>query len=111
MAPPDYWHVHEIGGGRDARLSDRRTGERMVSDEVSYPGALSRKLLAEYKRLSPQNTFRTFEDVERVWKEEIAPMIRDFECVRPVFDGSADRVPAASVWSENLRNPSEWRPS
>ena len=93
--------------GSDARLSDRRTGARMVLDEVSYLGALSRRLLDEYTRLSPRHTFRTFEDVERVWKEEIDPMIKDFECVRPVFDGSADRVPATSVWSENLRNPSQ----
>ena len=93
--------------GPDARLSDRRTGERMVADEVTYLGGLSRRLLSEYARLSPRHTFRTFEDVERIWKTVIAPRIGDFECVKPDFDGSGLRVPDTSVWSENLRNPSE----
>jgi creatinine amidohydrolase len=91
--------------GPDAHLSDRRTGERMVADEVAYLGAVARRLLGEYKQLSPRHTLRTFEDVERVWKTVIAPRIRDFECVKPDFDGSGDRVPDTSVWSENLRNP------
>lgn len=93
--------------GPDAPLSDKRTGERMVADEVACLGAMSRRLLDEYRRLSPRHTFRTFEDVERVWRTEIAPRIKDFECVREDFDGSGARVPASSVWSENLHNPSE----
>jgi len=54
--------------GPDAPASDRRTGDRMVSDEVAYLGALARRLLSEYAQLSQRHTFRTFEDVERVWK-------------------------------------------
>jgi creatinine amidohydrolase len=93
--------------GPDAPLSDKRVGERMVSDEVAYLGDLSRRLLSEYRRLSPRHTFRTFEDVERVWNGEIAPRIPEFECVKQDFDGSGSRVPETSVWSENLKNPSE----
>jgi len=100
-APGTPWAM-----GPDAPAADRRTGDRMVADEVSYLGALARRLLSEYKQLSPPHAFRTFEDVERVWKAEIAPRIRDFECVKPDFDGSGSRVPDASVWSENLKNPS-----
>jgi creatinine amidohydrolase len=91
--------------GPDARLSDRRTGERMVSDEVAFLGRKAAELQRDYARLSPAHTLRTFQDVERIWGREIAPRISSFECVKDTFDAGHARVPPGSVWEENLTNP------
>jgi creatinine amidohydrolase len=99
-APGTPWAM-----GPDARLSDRRVGERMVADEVAFLGRKAGELLRDYEMLSPRHTLRTFVDVERIWAGEIAPRIPGFECVKANFEGSNARVPDGSVWRENLENP------
>jgi len=91
--------------GDDAYDSDRRAGERMVRDEVDYLGQKVRELLAEYARIKPQHTLRTFRDVERLWETIIAPQLKDFLCLQPDYEGKGRRVPKDSVWYENRQDP------
>jgi creatinine amidohydrolase len=87
--------------GRNARESSRRVGERMVADEVRYLGGKARELLAEYDRLRPQHTLRTFEDVERLWDEVIRPEVGRMRTMQQLWWEEQPELPADSCWREN----------
>jgi creatinine amidohydrolase len=92
--------------GANAREASRRVGERMVQDEARWLGAKGRELLAEYDRLQPTQRLRTFAQVEAVWAEVVAPRLREFESMKPFWDGShSDRIPEGSVWRANWDIP------
>jgi hypothetical protein len=88
--------------GEDARQADRRVGERMVEDEVRWIGAKAAELLAEYERLQPAHTFRTFDDVERVWREVVVPHLPSFASMQLLWDEDP-APPEGSVWREGWR--------
>ena len=67
--------------------------------------ARSKELLAEYDRLKPEHTLRTFVDVEKLWAEVITPHLDDLLCVQEDFSGQGRKVSEDSVWYENRRNP------
>lgn len=90
--------------GPDARLADRRIGERMVRDEVRWLGEKAGGLLQEYDRLKPEHTFRTFADVERVWADVVLPKVPEFLTLLQKWEGQED-VPEDSVWFENWKIP------
>jgi creatinine amidohydrolase/Fe(II)-dependent formamide hydrolase-like protein len=87
--------------GRDAYRADRRTGERMVDDEVAFLGSKTRELLAEYDRLRPRHSFTSFDEVEGFWTDVVSPRVKDFECMALDFSGKGRSVPASSVWRES----------
>jgi creatinine amidohydrolase/Fe(II)-dependent formamide hydrolase-like protein len=86
--------------GPDAGEANRRVGERMVADEVRWLGAKGGDLLAEYDRLRPAHTLRTFAEVERVWRAVIEPLLKDFICMQATWEQDQP-PPANSVWREN----------
>ena len=90
--------------GPNARESDRRVGERMVADEVRWLGDRARALRAEYARLRPEHTLRTFADVERVWREVVEPALPGFRTMQDVWV-EGDEVPPESCWRANWRVP------
>lgn len=96
--------------GANAREANRRTGERMVADEVRWLGERAASLLAEYDRLKPSHTFRTFSDVERIWETVVRPRIPRFESMQQLWNNQ-EPVPDGSVWHANARVPAdgEWR--
>lgn len=86
--------------GPDAGEANRLIGERMVADEVRWLGEKGRELLAEYDRLKPAHTLRTFSDVEKVWEEVVEPLLNDFICMQPFWEEDPP-PPEDSVWREN----------
>jgi creatinine amidohydrolase len=85
--------------GPDAMEASRQVGERMVADEVRWLGEKGQHLLAEYDRLRPAHTLRTFDEVERVWREVVEPLLKDFICMQPTWGD--EPPPLDSVWREN----------
>jgi creatinine amidohydrolase len=94
--------------GSDVAQSDRRVGERMVADEVEWLGNKTRELLAEYERLQPAHAFTTFERVERVWAEVVAPRVAGFRSMQPRWDWQKE-LPADSPWAGNSGIPDNWK--
>jgi creatinine amidohydrolase len=90
--------------GRDAGLSDRRIGERMVRDEVAWLTAKSEALLAAYDPAVDVAGFPTFESVERFWDEEVRPILPDFACMAGDF-GHGGEIDSGSVWYPNSKVP------
>jgi creatinine amidohydrolase/Fe(II)-dependent formamide hydrolase-like protein len=75
--PGTHWAM-----GPDARLANRRTGERMVEDEVRYLTGKAAELLADYDRAKPAHTLQTFGDVERLWAEVVRPAMDKFRTMK-----------------------------
>jgi len=90
--------------GPDAHLADRRTGRRMIDDEVRFLGEKAAELLAEYDRLAPEHTLRTFGEVERLWAEVVRPALKDFETMQQDWPGR-EPPPRNSLWYANSRLP------
>jgi creatinine amidohydrolase len=86
--------------GPDAAASDRRTGGRMVADEVRYLTAKAGELLGEYDRLAPAQRLGTFEAVERLWQDVVVPALGDFETMQELWPGR-EPPPEDSVWHAN----------
>jgi hypothetical protein len=86
--------------GANARQSSRRIGERMAGDEVRRLGARAAEMLAEYDRLKPAHTLRTFGDVERLWEATVRDALKGFRTMQQVWP---DRPPVSkdSVWHPN----------
>jgi len=105
--PPEGAEGLFFAMGKNARESDRRTGERMVADEVRWLGEKARELLEAYDREKPEHNFRTFEQVERVWEEKINPELKNFHSMQELFEGQ-EPIPPDSVWYENWRVPERW---
>ena len=97
-------HDKNFAMGRDARLADRRIGERMVADEVRYLGGKAEELLAAYTAECTAWPVRTFDDVERFWEEEVAPVFGEFHSMQQTWEGQKP-VPKDSVWYENNAVP------
>jgi len=104
IPPPDEPGKH-LAMGRNARESNRLTGERMVADEVRYLGEKAWELLAEYDRLKPEHTLRTFEDVERVWDAVVRPVLKQFRTMQAKWRDDQPELPADSCWFENSGVP------
>ncbi len=102
--PPEDQPGPHFAMGANARLSDRRTGERMVADEVRYLGEKAKELLAAYDRERPRHTLRTYEDVERLWETVVRPALKDFKTMQDTWT-TQDTIPEDSVWYPNWRVP------
>jgi creatinine amidohydrolase len=85
--------------GRDAAEASRAAGERMVVDIVAWLGAKQRELLVAW---DPARTsaFRTFDDVERFWEEEVRPRLASFKSLRSTWYEKEAPDPE-SRWREN----------
>jgi creatinine amidohydrolase len=90
--------------GRNAREANRRTGERMVADEVRWLGEKARELLAAYEAAKPEHRPLTFEDVERIWEEEVRPKLPEFATMQSVWGEQAPPL-ETSGWRANWAVP------
>jgi creatinine amidohydrolase len=90
----------------NAHESNRRTGERMVADEVRFLGDKNRELLHEYSQTKPAHTLRTFADVENLWENIVRPQLKTFETMQQHWP---DREPPSddSVWRANWTVPDD----
>lgn len=91
--------------GEDAHESDRRTGDRMVADEVNWLLRKARELLREFKDEPLDGSLETFEDVEVFWQEQVLPAIGGFETMKTTWDEKVETVPSDSVWFANSQVP------
>ena len=94
--------------GANAAESNRLVGERMVADEVEWLGKKAGELLAEYERLQPVHNFTTFETVEQVWREVVAPEFAGFQSMQLKWPWQED-LPGESPWAKNNPVPDNWR--
>jgi creatinine amidohydrolase len=105
--PPEDEPGPHFAMGANARQSDRRTGERMVADEVRWLGEKAREILAEYDRLRPPHPLRTFADVETLWETVVRPHLPEFKTMQHNWEGR-EPPPAGSMWHANWRVPERW---
>lgn len=86
----------------DAADADRRTGERMVDDEVRWLGDKARALLADYDAgAHAARTPMSFAALERFWEAEVRPRLKDFASMQ-----YGDGEPAeGSRWRLNYALP------
>lgn len=73
--PPADAPGEHFAMGDNARVSDRRIGERMAADEARYLGEKARELLAAYDVAKPAQRMVTYEDTERVWEKVVRPTV------------------------------------
>ena len=90
--------------GATARLSNRRTGERMVEDEVRYLGQKARELLDAYEREKPAHTLRTFAQVETLWENVVRPHLKEFMTLQDAWNNQ-EPPSESSRWRENWKVP------
>jgi len=88
--------------GKTAYDSNRKTGERMVRDEVVWLGEKASELLAAYEADKPEQKMRTFEDVERFWDDVVRPQFKDFKTMQENWRDDPE-LPESSVWHANWR--------
>lgn len=104
-AEPPYFAM-----GKNAAESDRRTGERMVDDEIRYLADLATRMLREFDesgRASDEDRVPpTFEETEAIWDSEIRPILDTFESLADFHDDIGE-PPDGSVWRPQyrVRNP------
>lgn len=104
--PPEQTAGPHFAMGANAGQSNRRVGERMVEDEVLWLGAKGRELLEAYEREQPSHSLRTYEDVEKLWHNVVAPQLTTFRSMQDSWEGQ-EPVPEDSVWHANWRVP-DW---
>jgi creatinine amidohydrolase len=90
--------------GATAPWSDRRTGERMVADEVRWLGGKVQALLAEYRNAQPEHRLVTFEEVEVLWDTVVRPEFARFKTMNQFPEGRQP-PPEGSVWHANWAIP------
>jgi len=89
--------------GKDAHLSNRLVGERMVADEVRWLGEKAAALLAEYQINQPVTRRPlTFMAIEKIWAEEVMPQLAEFKTMQYL---ERTPPPAESMWQLNYRIP------
>jgi len=96
--------AHPWAMGPNARESSRRTGQRMVADEVRFLVAKAKELLADYDRLRPSVRLATFEQVEQLWDAVVRPHVKEFKSMQDRW-GDQKPVPEGSTWYPNAAVP------
>ncbi len=106
--PKNYQRGKVFAMGVDAAESDRRVGERMIEDEITWLGEKALSLRAEYHQLQPEHTFTTFERVESLWKSVVEPELPAFYTMQAQWNQEPD-LPSDSPWRANQSIPKNWR--
>lgn len=105
LPSPNSVGSHFAMGG-DASEADRRTGERMVADEVRWLGDKARHLREEYARIQPTQRLHTFAEVERLWETVVRPALKQFQTLQSRWSEAQEPSPD-SVWHRNWHVPEE----
>jgi creatinine amidohydrolase len=100
--PPEGAPGPHFAMGETVRKANRRTGERMVADEVAWLGEAAGKLLAEYGESETESRKPlSFLEIEQIWAEQIEPRLGDFESMKEFFEGQSEPPPLESRWRLN----------
>jgi creatinine amidohydrolase len=104
--PPAGADGPHFGMGSDAIQANRKTGERMVDDEVRWLGAKGKELLERYVHERPKVKLRTFVEVEAMWEEVVLPRLLSFpSMLEAPPDSEFPPVPPDSQWLANSSVP------
>lgn len=88
--------------GTNAYDSDRRVGERMVNDEVTWLGNKMKELLEDYENLNISDRQPvTFGEVEQIWDQQVKPVLKSFK----TMDDSGKPPPEQSQWFRQWKIP------
>lgn len=88
--------------GSNAYDSDRRIGERMVNDEVAWLGSKMQELLDAYtQQNNSERQPKTFEEVEKIWTEQVTPALNTFKTMQ----NTGDPPPEDSQWFRQWKLP------
>ena len=88
--------------GSNAPDSDRRIGERMVGDEVTWLGEKMHALLAAYEQQNiTERQPVTFAEVEQIWAETVTPALKTFETMK----NPDESPPEDSQWFRQCKLP------
>lgn len=95
--------------GQDAALADRRTGERMVEDEIAFLTRKAAELIAAFDPATPsaEERLMTFDDVERFWEGKVVPKLATFKSMAGYHspDPEVAAIPSQSVWKQQSTGP------
>ncbi len=99
--------VRAFATGPDAEASSRRLGERIVAERVDWLGRKADALIAAWRAPetpaapTPGNPLGalTFEQVERIWRDEILPLLATLPTFRDL--PPEERVAPDSPWAPN----------
>jgi creatinine amidohydrolase len=93
-----------FGMGKTAHRANRRIGERMLRDQVSFLGRLAARLVDDYERQNfAQGTPRSYEDVEILWRDVVSPALHQFKSMQTLFDDQSEGPKSTSRWFMNWR--------
>jgi len=84
----------------DAPQANRRRGEHMVSEAARWLGQRSQALMAEYDAQSKRPEPLSFQQTERIWREELEPRIDSLASMQPLAPGQIAPAPG-SQWARN----------
>ena len=88
--------------GGNAYDSDRRIGERMVDDEVTWLSNKMQKLLEEYAQLNISDRQPvTFGELEQIWEQHVKPVLKTFK----TMDNTGEPPPEDSQWFRQWKIP------
>jgi hypothetical protein len=73
-------------------------------DQMRWLGEKARELLALYQAVKPKREPQTFDDVERIWEEEVRPRLREFETMKRVW-GEQEALAETTRWRANWAVP------
>jgi creatinine amidohydrolase len=94
--------------GDTAHQANRRTGARMVADQVAALGKVAAEAQAAWTGKPERSDagFRTYSDVERVWHDEIRPRLSELLIMQDSWDHvGIPRCPDDSTWAANRSLP------
>jgi creatinine amidohydrolase len=89
--------------GQSAPQSERRVGERMADDIARNLAKRGEAALAQYASAPRRPRLATFEQVERVWHDVVAPALPQFRTMQPSWDGTEPSP--TSRWRANWPVP------
>lgn len=95
MPAPDAEGPFFAMGAHNDRAS-RRVGEAMTEDVIDRIGAKAKALMDAYE--PKRESTLTFDDVERIWADEIRPKLPEFASLQEPEEGP----PADSQWTTNF---------
>lgn len=90
--------------GADAAQASLRRGQEIIQEIGDRMGHRALERLAEYDSLQPERKVLSYGDIERIWEEDVQPLVKDFRSMRDLAEGQSP-IPEQSRWHANWRVP------
>ncbi|MGD9519461.1 MAG: creatininase family protein [Armatimonadota bacterium] len=90
--------------GSNAYESDRRLGEALVAEVAENLGTVAQELLEAYREPPAGRQALTYDDIERIWEEDVRPRVPEFRSMQDLSEGQ-EPPPEDSRWWLQWRVP------